>query len=183
MTQQLRAGVLAAPLAAIDRRALSQAWYSALGFAGHREVGRSPGRTVSSARPAEVAPSARRVAGANRTRTLRPPLRVCRAAAGGKRDVPAPEARSERRAAPSALAVAIERRFMRTPFPVRATFGLDGGRVHVILRARGNDVCLIALCAPAARARVARALEEARYALGARGISLGVERISARRQP
>ena len=33
MTQQLEVSILAAPLAAIDRRALSQAWYSALHLA------------------------------------------------------------------------------------------------------------------------------------------------------
>ncbi len=31
MTQQLEVSILAAPLAAIDRRVLSQAWYAALG--------------------------------------------------------------------------------------------------------------------------------------------------------
>src|SRR5579863_7674683 len=33
ITQELQVSILAAPLAAMDRRALSQAWYSALGIA------------------------------------------------------------------------------------------------------------------------------------------------------
>ena len=40
MTQQLEVSILAAPLAAIDRRALSQAWYSALHLAGPDQQGR-----------------------------------------------------------------------------------------------------------------------------------------------
>lgn len=179
MTQQLRAGILSAPLAAIDRRALSQAWYSALGFARERPSAAAARRAPSRLRP-PAGETPDRAPGAAGTRVIRSVLRVCPPPVAGKRDAAPPAAPGERRAASSALARAIERRFARTPLrPSRATFGLDGGRVHVILRSRGSDVRLIALCAPSARATVARALEQARYALAARGIALGVERIAA----
>jgi len=180
MTQQLRAGILTAPLAAIDRRTLSQAWYSALGFARSRPVAVAPHRAPAiSSRPQGVAGGGCEPGG-RRTRTVRPALRLCPAPAA-QRDRAAGGAAAERRA-PSALARAIERRFSRTPsVPARATFALDGGRVHVILRSCGDQVRLIALCAPGACAAVARALEEARHALAARGLALQVERIEAKR--
>jgi hypothetical protein len=53
------------------------------------------------------------------------------------------------------------------------TFALPGaGRVHVTLQGRGASLRLVALCSPAAREAVARALSEARYALALRGITL-----------
>lgn len=181
MTQQLRAGILSAPLAAIDRRALSQAWYSALGYARERTPAVLQCRAAITPSPLERA--ARACGGrAIAARTPGAAVRVVPLAAGAARDPIATAASSDRRAPASRLARAIERRFAQTPAPpARATFALDGGRVHVILRSRGGDVRLIALCAPAARVTVARALEEARYALAARGIALGVERIGTGR--
>lgn len=179
MTQQLRAGILSAPLAAIDRRALSQAWYCALGYARDRAPGVRQSRSTVIARAPEAAahePGGRAIC----VRTLPPAACARLAASGATRDRIATAVSPDRRVPSSRLARAIERRFAQTPSPpARATFALDGGRVHVILRSRGGDVRLIALCVPAARATVARALEEARYALAARGIALGVERIAA----
>lgn len=179
MTQQLRAGILSAPLAAIDRRSLSQAWYSALGYAGQRTA---PG-TRSCRRAASGAAEKETGTGITRPETAasrRVWLRPC-TPPGAKRDASASLAAPERRASPSALGRAIARRFARASSPpARATFSLDGGRVHVLLRDSGREVRLIALCAPGARVAVARALEQARYALAARGITLGIEAVASK---
>lgn len=181
MTQELRAGILSAPLAAIDRRVLSQAWYTALGFA--RECQNAGGRRGAGIASRGTLPKTARADGAEcRAGTRRLAVaRGCLTPVSGKRDRAAYAAAADRRAS-SALARAIERRFARrASMPARATFTLDDGRVHVMLRNCGNDVRLIALCAPRARAAVARALEEARYALAVHGIELRVERIGAKR--
>jgi hypothetical protein len=44
--------------------------------------------------------------------------------------------------------------------------------VHVALHGSGASLRLVAVCAPSVRAAVARALEQARYALAARGIAI-----------
>ncbi len=78
----------------------------------------------------------------------------------------------------SRLAQRIERAFLE-PNPhraQRATFSVDGmgGRVHVALQSSATGMRLVAVCHATARDRVARALEEARYALAARGVALRV---------
>jgi len=98
------------------------------------------------------------------------------ASAGGARGstktgVEAPE----RRAGRSPLARRIERTFLDPARPVRrATFTLEGtrARVHVALQSRASGVRLVAVCPAASRAGVARALDQARYALATRGIAL-----------
>jgi hypothetical protein len=85
---------------------------------------------------------------------------------------------ADRRAARSPLARKIERSFLDPRYRVhRATFTLEGvrTRVHIALQTSGPCVRLIAVCPPAVRATVARALDEARYALAQRGITLHAE--------
>ncbi len=171
MTQQLRFSVLSAPLAAIDRRALSQAWYSAL-FRAHdgapadagvtrREIGTGCEADAPS-RAAGGRPISQR--GEAIARRPRPTARTQPAPFGPHLD---------RRVPRSPLARRIERVFLHPSKPCeRASFTLDGSaaRVHVTLRRIGGTLRLVAICPPAARARVARALEEARFSLAARGI-------------
>jgi hypothetical protein len=168
-TQQLEISVLSAPLAAIDRRSLSQAWYSALHLARNAAA---PSRLVSSTavahRRAAPAPAAAR--------------RMERAVADASANVKVSHATPvraggavERRAARLPLARRIERAlFERTSPPARATFAIGEGssRVVLVLHANGTRVRLIALCSPALRRTVARALDQARFALAARGIAL-----------
>jgi hypothetical protein len=52
----------------------------------------------------------------------------------------------------------------------RASFTIGRGRVHVVLQSKGDRVTLVALCSPALRGIVARALAQARFALAARGV-------------
>lgn len=164
ITEDLRFSVLSAPLAATDRRALSQAWYSALYRPGATPV------------PQNRAPHVRGVEERTLTRA------GTKEAPSGEsiRSAPARMAH-ERRAAAVACG---ERRAPRLPlarkialFVLRprkksgATFTIDGahGRVRVMVRADGNRVRLIALCAQPLKATVSAALAQARYALAARG--------------
>jgi hypothetical protein len=122
ITQQLGYSILTAPLAAIDRRALSQAWYSALHLARSGFPVANVPQQLSKARTAEALDPAR-------------PVR-------------------------------------------RATFSFAGtregtrARVHVALQSGASGMRLVAVCPAALRAGVARALDQARYALALRGIVL-----------
>lgn len=170
MTQQLGFSILTAPLAAIDRRALSQAWYSALHVAQtggtHSEVARARVETPGVERAAH--PSER----------LEPPHVMQRDARASSRPgavklrvLASPERRAER----SALARHIERTFLNPMARTqRATFTIDGTRtrVHVALQTTPAGVRIVAVCPASIQARVSRALDEARYALAARGITL-----------
>ena len=78
----------------------------------------------------------------------------------------------ERRAPRSPLARKIASVFLDSRSRVeRSTFtiGRDGARVHVVLQSKGDCVRLVAICAPAYRDVVARALAQARFALASRG--------------
>jgi len=170
MTQQLGFSILTAPLAAIDRRALSQAWYSALHLArGSASQPLAPpahtavpvrAHTIQTADPLE------------RTRLPESEIaaRVCER--GSKPDG---QVTSERRAPRSALARRIERTFLRPILRAqRATFTVEGtrARVHVALQTTPAGVRIVAVCPAAIQTRVSRALDQARYALAARGIAL-----------
>jgi hypothetical protein len=167
-TQQLDISVLSAPLAAIDRRSLSQAWYSALhlardGSVPTRQASRIP---IARGRRAPAAAAGRRSSGVDASflaNTKTPQTWAPRTGA------------VERRSARLPLARRIERAlFERTSAHGRTTFaiGEGSGRVVVVLHASGERVRLVALCSPALRRTVARALDQARFALAARGIVL-----------
>jgi hypothetical protein len=178
MMQQLEVSILAAPLAAIDRRALSQAWYSALHLA------RPDGNLVSSreggprmvAMPSDATPK-------RDTQSASPRAAGTRAAhfkrsKASKITVQPNQPRilADRDAVP--LSLRIERRFAYSASQIkRATFSMGRGeaRVHVILQTNGNVATLVALCRPQMRAVVARALAHARFALAARGFVLDLE--------
>ena len=84
----------------------------------------------------------------------------------------------ERRQARCALARRIERTLLRAnTAPKSATFRISGvpGRVHVMVREGARGPQLIAVCSRGARAHVAAALQQARYALAARGIALDAQ--------
>ncbi len=170
MTQQLGFNILTAPLAAIDRRALSQAWYSALHLAraGQASQTQVPARGDASPCVRGIHASESR----ERSRLEKPDARtIVRQAVSKPRAIAAPERRAER----SALARRIERTFLNPLVrAARATFTVDGtrARVHVALQTTPAGVRIIAVCPASIQTRVLRALDEARYALAARGISL-----------
>ena len=176
MTEQLGYSILTAPIAAIDRRALSQAWYSAL------HVAREPAMQ----RPAARAPVREAARGPVSLRPDEQPRgrSVVPAARRGSEEHAPRALPQERRAERSPLACRIERTFLRTARRApRATFTLEGtkSRVHVALQATPNGLRLVAICPQDVRTRVARALEQARYALALRGIALHCELREARR--
>lgn len=174
MTQQPGFSILSAPLAAVDRRALSQAWYSALHLA--RE-----GRTAAPVRPAAtqsacaVPPREHR---ASAIRTERPRNDNAHATHASRRSsFDGAGVSADRRGVRSALARKIEHTFLDpTRHVARTTFSVDGTRerVHVSLQTTGNRVRLVAVCSPSLRAAVAEALAQARYALAARGIEVAI---------
>jgi hypothetical protein len=172
--EHLQLSVLTAPIATLDRRTLSQAWYSAL--YGNREAAQKSANVARS----QSLPAA----------PVHIPLRSAvhgdathETAAARKLTMPsnAPNARGgeiERRAPRSPLARKIERAFLHPrKMPRKATFSLEGehGRVQVMLRSHGSQVKLVAICAPKAKAHVAHALAQARYTLALRGIDVDVD--------
>lgn len=170
ISEQLQFSVLTTPVAALDRRTLSQAWYSALyGDAGSARENYSSGtrqqiadmRTVHSGVPALAARQCRESA-LSRSRNN---------VSGAHIEAVPPDRRAPR----SALARKIERTFLRPKAASRkASFSIEGkgGRVHVLLRSQGTRLKLVAICPPKSRSQVAEALAQARYALAVRGIDL-----------
>ncbi len=176
LTQPLEISVLAAPLAAIDRRALSQAWYSALGYAApcHSEGDAfcHPERSangVSAKSKDQRAPWRRSLDSARLARYARDDKAHSHA-------IGAPSVRSaasvvERRR-DSKLAQRVERKLLlKVGQRARASVAVAGGRVHLVLQHRGERLHVVAFCPKRLEAAVARALAQARYALARRGIS------------
>jgi hypothetical protein len=182
MTEQLQVSILAAPLAAIDRRALSQAWYTALQHAPRSRT------TAATLRGPVAAPALLRT------------REYMAAASGGKTQPCVARLVNDRPARGtftgdgigshvrcrlrSQLAQRIGRTFSDSRGGLRrATFSLGRGnvRVHVVLQTKGEQTVLLALCPPEVRTFVARALTEVRFALAARGIGLEVQAKEVRR--
>lgn len=182
MTQQLEVSILAAPLAAIDRRVLSQAWYSALGLVPQDQricAVRCPvparSGACGQARPQDASETARR------TGVGSPRVHVARAE---RSVVSNDEAKASVLRRRPLLAARIERAFAGPPsHPKRATFSMGRGsaRVHVILQTSGGHATLLAICRPELRAVVGRALAQARFALAARGIGVELQSSGGRR--
>jgi hypothetical protein len=176
MTQQLEVSILAAPLAAIDRRVLPQAWYSALRLA--RET---PSLSVARAhRGGGVGnPASRPFPKPSLTATLRRvPVRSAHFSEAESLRVLGDEdwARlRDDRARRWPLARAIENAFSDPRAKLRrATFSMGRGsaRIHVVLQTKGQRAALVALCRPELSGLVARALLQARRALAARGVDV-----------
>ncbi|HLY03943.1 MAG TPA: hypothetical protein VKR56_15770 [Candidatus Cybelea sp.] len=178
MTQQLEVSILAAPLAAIDRRALSQAWYSAL-YLARPDRQLVPSRDCgpcTAATPLETKPEREAEPPSPRPTELRVARSVQTKPSKIAAQPSAPRIPANRDAVP--LSLRIERRFAHSASHVkRATFSLGRGeaRVHVILQTNGNVATLVALCRPQMRTVVARALAQARFALAARGFVVDVD--------
>lgn len=161
--------VLSTPVALCDRRALSQAWYSALHV--HNTAGaavsprrKTPAQSVMQHRSRAQAPAG----GASRG------FGNAASRAGATLAITGAPA-TERRIVRSKLAQQIERTFSGPKLPPKhASFLLEGsrGRVQILLQQHGSHTQIVALCPPAARGLVAQALAQARYALSLRGISI-----------
>jgi hypothetical protein len=169
-TEKLGFDVLTAPIAEVDRRTLSQAWYSALHLRGAADAGQPAARRQNvvpfQPRTSTLAPvlaslgrsDARSAVSSTQERAIRKPH------IGETISV-------ERRTAQSVLARRIERTLLRQPMR-HATFTLQGenGRVHLSVRSQGERVHLVAVCSPNAREDVAKALQQVRFTFARRGI-------------
>jgi hypothetical protein len=171
MTTAPDVAVVATQLAQTDRRALSQAWYSALHLAHDDAPPRAHVGTAATepavrrtpARSAAAAPAAPdRAHAAAAPRTAR-----TRAAA------PAPP---DRRSAATEVSRRVERAvatIARAPQPQPCrTLAIDGGRVTLLVRSDAHATRIVALCSEPLRPTVERALAHARFALAARGATV-----------
>ena len=175
ITQHLEFSVLTAPLAAVDRRGLSQAWYSALYGESATPVQKPHVKSAVAFAQALHAPP--KPAQSERTAAVLRPAAL-KTPAQKKPDAFATGGTADRRAQRSPLARKIERVFLDPKARMqKASFTLEGGegRVQVLLRTQGSHVKLIALCPRKAIKQVAAALAQARYALARRGIALETE--------
>jgi hypothetical protein len=166
-----RIDVLTTQLAATDRRALSQAWYSALHLAEHsprgiiasgRRAGTTQATTVSRG-PSTRAPS---------PDTPGPAHAATSTARAVTRGRTSETVAAERRVAKSPLARKLERALAHHGCEHPSSFALRSadGRIHLTIRTDGARTRLVAICAPSLRARVERALAQARFALAGRGL-------------
>jgi len=161
--------VVTTTLAQTDRRALSQAWYSAL----HLAETAKPHTGTSARGPSPAERNDARVASPHPIAGPRVSSDACRVV----RRFAAPRAPGiapERRLPPGGLGRRIAKLVARpalAPDAARAqTVSVRGARVHVIVRTQGNATRIVALCPPPLEARVARALAQARFALATRGV-------------
>jgi len=171
--------VVATRLPDTDRRALSQAWFSALHLAPAGAGESSRPRPASVAGPS---PATHRLANGATSRAHGGAGQPARVPAGGRREpvVTGPAAAPDRRRA-DALARRIERALARkqTAPPQRCAaiaVKTADGRVHVLVQTDGSATRIVALCAPHLRERVDRALAAARYSLAMAGAPIEVAR-------
>jgi len=161
-----RLAVVSTPLPIVDRRALSQAWYSALHLVPPDRGTPAPlthPAVDSRGRPSAFRRSALQQDLASGTRAAAPESAVASRVAAPleRRGSPAPLARR--------VVHALERR-IPARIPASVALRTDAGRIAIVVRKDGPTVRLIALCTPPLRDRVERALAQARYALAGRGI-------------
>jgi hypothetical protein len=166
--------VIATQVARTDRRALSEAWYSAL----HLAHAASPARAVVRRAPAGIVPPARGTrAGAPhdaaQTReAAAPALRAVRDSASG-----AGAAIGERRHPVCETARRIERAVTalraRASGDAAQTVEVAGGRVRLLVRSDRGTTRIVALCSDPLREPVERALARARFTLAAAGHDVG----------
>jgi len=167
MTTTSGVAVVATRLARTDRRALSQAWYSALHLAPPPSANARASRAPSG--PALAPPAVRQATGG----ALAP-------ARGGVAVVPARPSHAsrpradvvERRGVPDELTRRVARVVAASARAPRErasqTVALDGGRVTVLVRTDGVQTRVVALCSEALRGPVERALAHVRFTLAAR---------------
>jgi hypothetical protein len=169
MTSATRSvAVVATRLPLIDRRALSQAWFSALHVAA--------GAPSTRPKPRSVAPPTRAsAAGPARAAHAPRPAHAPPSSSGphAARSLPVAFAGSDRRRpvdpAAHKIGRALARHAVPTPTPTTLAIDLGGGRVQLLVRTVGGTTRIVALCAPQVRERVDRALAAARFMLAAHG--------------
>jgi hypothetical protein len=164
--------VIATQVAQTDRRALSEAWYSAL----HLAQGAAPQRgaaTRAGAVTATSAPLARATEQRDR-RPLAPAALPARSRGGAKTRA---GVLPERRRPAGETALRIERAVVtlaaRRPVPAAHTLDVAGGRVRLLVHGDGRTTRIVALCSRPLREAVERALAIARFTLAGAGMAVG----------
>jgi hypothetical protein len=171
MTDSLSVSVVAAPLAAIDSRALSQAWFSALHLARERTTrNHQPNAALPETEQHGATSTKTRTASSSEPRRTMLPCRAYGGAAirGGTNEAPGHRVR-----APLAREVKFDAARRPKP-PARAAFVVVDGskRALVVIQTRGAATHVVAICSPAHRQAVAVALSEVHASLAVRGIAL-----------
>ena len=171
MTSATRSvAVVATRLPTTDRRALSQAWYSALHISAapakmpHGAKAAGGATSPLTSRTARVSAPSAQTRIAERPANVRASVqRTAVAGAGPERRVPVSElARRIQRA--------LQTHVIHAPsVPVTLAIAAADGRVALFVRNDGGTTRVVAICAPPLRERVDRALAQARFALAARG--------------
>lgn len=165
--------VIATQLARTDRRALSEAWYSALHLAREAPpAGNAAARAASAPLSVATLPPRTQYAPPLSSRALRQAQdRRSRGTATAT-----PTATVERRLPPTDVTRRIERAVAalgpRRPLPAAHTVDIGGGRVRLLVHGDGRRTRIVALCSPALRDEVERALARARFTLAAAGIAV-----------
>jgi hypothetical protein len=163
--------VIATHLVQTDRRALSEAWYSALHFASGNTAAKRPVRRSNMLAQTVTANIVRVRSSSAHASGFRG--RIPAAGEGAtprageverRRPVTAVEKRIER---------AVGRLTARRPLPAAHTLDVAGGRVRLLVHDDGRVTRIVALCNHALREPVERALASARFTLAARGMAAG----------
>jgi hypothetical protein len=173
MTTASGVAVIATQVARTDRRALSEAWYSALHLA-HAPASRSAraARTLAPAPSTTPAALPRGRSGERHTGT-QPATGTRRAHRENELATTAP---LERRRPACANARRIERAVTALAAhwhgQAAQTVDIAGGRVRLLVRADRGTTRIVAVCSPPLRDTVERALASARFALAQTGVTV-----------
>jgi hypothetical protein len=163
--------VIATQLAQTDRRALSEAWYSALHLAGGTLPAGARATRVWPTTP--TTPAARAVS--SRLGIAHPSAPAAPRAhrEADARATPASERRRPVTETARRIERAVERLACVPATPAAHTIDVDGGRIRLLLHHDGRTTRVVALCSRPLREQVERALASARFALAGAGWAVG----------
>lgn len=150
----------------IDRRALSQAWFSALHLTADRCAGARANSAPEQRREPQLS-RARIAAHTARSAAMQAPARPASGRAAASRSAAAQRMETQTRG----LKMRLRPPYARSYPPARAAFtiGVDGARVALLIRREGGTLHVVALCSARHVELVRRALAGAAAALGASG--------------
>jgi hypothetical protein len=161
--------VIATQVAQTDRRALSEAWYSALHLAHDAPPVRLTlaRRVAADARPAAIVRVTPAPAHGERVAT---PLPTRGRRDANVRSTAIPERRRPASETTRRIERAVERLSARRPSPAAHTLDVAGGRVRLLVHYDGKALRIVAFCSSPLREVVERALASARFALAGTGV-------------
>jgi hypothetical protein len=167
--------VIATQVARTDRRALSEAWYSALHLA-HGPVAARGAHVRHVPLASAPAPRAQRDAGAATgasTPNVHGPARIRSRQPGEVHGIASVERRRPACETSRRVERAVTTLATRWNGHAAQTIDVAGGRVRLLVRADRGATRIIAVCSAPLREPVERALAHARFALAATGVPIG----------